>query len=194
MERETTPSQSEWLIMEVFWANDTPTMTAKEVIKRMQEKSDVGKIKFFYENTIGIILFSWWTEICKAHIWINWLYLCGIFVYAARLFYKKRKLKKLVAGMERRILEDTSIYVTKMPVTPSTIGLFRPKIVMPETMLKEYDRKELQTILLHEKTHIQLGHLLFYFLWDILRALLWLNPLLAIGTKFFREDMEEVCD
>lgn len=154
----------------------------------------VGKIKFFYENTIGIILFSWWTEICKIHIWINWLYLCGIFVYAARLFYKKRKLKKLVAGMERRILKDTSVYVTKMPVTPSTIGIFRPQIVMPEVMLKEYDRKELHTILLHEKTHIQLGHLLFYFLWDILRALLWLNPLLTIGTKFFREDMEEICD
>lgn len=153
-----------------------------------------GKIKFFYENTIGILLFSWWTEICKIHIWINWLYLCGIFVYAARLFYKKRKLKKLVAGMERRILEDTSVYVTKMPVTPSTIGIFRPQIVMPEVMLKEYDRKELQAILLHEKTHIQLGHLLFYFLWDILRALLWLNPLLTIGTKFFREDMEEICD
>lgn len=153
-----------------------------------------GKIKFFYENTIGIILFSWWTEICKIHIWMNWLYLCGIFVYAARLFYKKRKLKKLVAGMERRILKDTSVYVTKMPVTPSTIGIFRPQIVMPEVMLKEYDRKELQTILLHEKTHIQLGHLLFYFLWDILRALLWLNPLLTIGTKFFREDMEEICD
>lgn len=154
----------------------------------------VGKIKFFYENTIGIILFSWWTEICKIHIWINWLYLCGIFVYAVRLFYKKRKLKKLVAGMERRILEDTFVYVTKMPVTPSTIGIFRPQIVMPEVMLKEYDRKELHTILLHEKTHIQLGHLLFYFLWDILRVLLWLNPLLTIGTKFFREDMEEICD
>lgn len=153
-----------------------------------------GKIKFFYENTIGILLFSWWTEICKTCIWINWLYICGIFVYAARRFYKKRKLKKMVAGMERRILEDTSIYVTKMPVTPSAIGIFRPKIIMPEVMLKEYDRKELRTILLHEKTHIQLGHLLFYFLWDILRALLWLNPLLAIGTKFFREDMEEICD
>lgn len=42
MERETTPSQSEWLIMEVFWANDTPTMTAKEVIKKMQERSDMS--------------------------------------------------------------------------------------------------------------------------------------------------------
>ena len=41
MERETTPSQSEWLIMEVFWANET-SMTAKEVIKKMQEKSDMS--------------------------------------------------------------------------------------------------------------------------------------------------------
>lgn len=154
----------------------------------------VGKIKFFYENTIGVILFSWWTEMCKVHIWINWLYLCGIFVYASRLIYKKRKLKKLVAGMEKRNVEGTCIYVTKMPVTPSTIGVFRPKIVMPEVILKEYDGKEFQTILLHEKTHIRLGHLLFYFLWDILRVLLWLNPFLTIGTKYFREDMEEICD
>lgn len=62
----------------------------------------VGKIKFFYENRIGILLFSWWTEICKIHIWINWLYLCGVFAYAARLFYKKRKLRKLIAGMEQK--------------------------------------------------------------------------------------------
>ena len=31
MEKETTPSQSEWLIMEVFWAGDT-SLTAREVI------------------------------------------------------------------------------------------------------------------------------------------------------------------
>lgn len=154
----------------------------------------VGKIKFFYENTIGAILFSWWTEICKIHVWINWVYLCGVFVYAARLIYKKRKLKKLVAVMEKREACGTCIYVTKMPVTPSTIGIFRPKIIMPEVILKEYDQKDLQTILLHEKTHIQLGHLLFYFLWDILRVILWLNPFLTIGTRYFREDMEEICD
>lgn len=154
----------------------------------------VGKIKFFYEDTIGAILFSWWARICQIHVWINWVYLCGVFLYAARLFYKKRKLKKLVAGMEKREACGTCIYVTKMPVTPSTIGIFRPKIIMPEVILKEYDQKDLQTILLHEKTHIQLGHLLFYFLWDILRVILWLNPFLTIGTRYFREDMEEICD
>lgn len=154
----------------------------------------VGKMKFFYENTIGIMLFTWWTEICKNHIWINWLYLCGVFVYAALLLCRRRKLKKMVSNMEKRKIDDTFIYVARIPVTPSTIGIFRPRIVMPEVMLKKYDRKELQTILLHEKTHIQLGHLLFYFLWDVLRVLLWLNPLLTIGTKYFREDLEEICD
>ena len=42
MEKETTPSQSEWTIMEVFWANDTSTMTAKEVIRKIQERSDMS--------------------------------------------------------------------------------------------------------------------------------------------------------
>lgn len=154
----------------------------------------VGKMKFFYEDETGILLFSWWAEICKIHVWINWLYLGVAWIYAARLFHKKRKLRKLIAGMEKRKVEDTFVYVTKVPVTPSVIGVFRPKIVMPEIILKEYDRTGLQTILLHEKTHIRLGHLAFYFLWDVLRVLLWLNPLLTIGTSFFREDMEEICD
>ena len=41
MEKETTPSQSEWLVMEVLWASDT-SLTAKEVIKKMREKSDMS--------------------------------------------------------------------------------------------------------------------------------------------------------
>lgn len=41
MEKETTPSQSEWLVMEVFWASDT-SLTAKEVIQRMRERTDMS--------------------------------------------------------------------------------------------------------------------------------------------------------
>lgn len=154
----------------------------------------IGKMKFFYENRIGVKFFSWLTEMCMSHTWICWLYLCGVFLYAALLFCRRRKLKKMVAGMEKRKVDGTVIYVTKTPVTPSTVGIFTPKIIMPEIILKRYDYKEFQTILLHEKTHIRLGHLWFYLLWDILRALLWLNPFLAISTKYFREDMEEICD
>ena len=153
-----------------------------------------GKMKFFYENTVGVILFTWWTVLLTKHVWINWLYLCVAFIFGARLICGRRKLKKLVAGMEKRNLDGNTVYVAKMPVTPSAIGVLRPKIIMPALMWKEYDQKELQTILLHEKTHIRLGHLLFYFLWDMSRVLLWVNPLFTMSVKLLREDMEEICD
>ena len=154
----------------------------------------IGKMKFFYENIIGIKLFSWCIVLCMNNIWICHLYLCGISVYALLILRRKRRLKKIVAHMEKRRVGSDLIYVTDAPVTPSAIGVFRPRIVMSSTILKEYNKDEIQTILLHEKTHIRLGHLLFYFLWDIIRVLLWINPLLTKGMTLFREDMEEICD
>ena len=41
MEKEITPSQSEWLIMEVFWASET-SLTAKEVIKKVRDNTDMS--------------------------------------------------------------------------------------------------------------------------------------------------------
>ena len=125
----------------------------------------------------------WWKMITINHVWICQLYLCVALVYALLLFRRRRKLQKLVTGMEKRTVGETSVYVTDTPVTPATIGVFRPRVVMPEAILKEYTDKEIQTILLHEKTHIQLGHLLFYLLWDVVRVLLWLNPLLLGEDK-----------
>lgn len=42
MEKETTPSQSEWLVMEVFWSSDAPSLTAKEVIQKMKERTTMS--------------------------------------------------------------------------------------------------------------------------------------------------------
>ena len=42
MEKETTPRQSEWLVMEVFWSSDAPSLTAKEVIGKMKERTDMS--------------------------------------------------------------------------------------------------------------------------------------------------------
>jgi len=42
VEKETTPSQSEWLVMEVFWASDAPSLTAREVIKEMKERTNMS--------------------------------------------------------------------------------------------------------------------------------------------------------
>lgn len=39
---ETTPSESEWLIMEVLWASSIP-LTSQEVIRRVQDKKMSAK-------------------------------------------------------------------------------------------------------------------------------------------------------
>ena len=153
-----------------------------------------GKMKFFYENAAGSFVFSSWTGFLNRHRWLNWLYFGVMFLYAIWLLDKRRRLHRLAAGMERRQVDGASVFVTELPVTPYTIGVLCPKIILPQAILEQYSEKELRAILLHEKEHIRSGHLLFYFLWDILRVLLWINPLFAIGTKQFREDMEEICD
>lgn len=107
----------------------------------------MGRMKFFYENMIGKNLFSGFTKMCMNHIWICGLYLCGILVNAALLSYRRRTLKKIIAGMEKRKADGTVIYVTKTPVTSSAVGIFKPKIVMSEVIQKGYDRKEFQAVL-----------------------------------------------
>lgn len=42
MERETPLSQSEWLVLEVLWASDAPSLTAKKVIKKVRERTDMS--------------------------------------------------------------------------------------------------------------------------------------------------------
>ncbi|MDE7311894.1 MAG: M56 family metallopeptidase [Eubacterium sp.] len=153
-----------------------------------------GRMKFFYENSVGILLFTWWNGIFMNHVWLCWLYLCGVCISFLLFFQKRRRLKRLSACMEERVVEGTAVRVAQLPVTPFAAGILKPVIVLPQVILQKYSKTEIQTILLHEKLHIRLCHLVFYALWDILRALLWLNPLLIIGTKLFREDLEEICD
>ena len=60
-----------------------------------------------------------------------------------------------------RHMRRSAFCVTDMNVTPLTVGLFAPKIVIPKVMLESYSREELRSVIQHERTHIRLGHLWF---------------------------------
>ena len=153
-----------------------------------------GRMKFYYENKIGVLLFTWWNSIFTRHVWLCWLYLGGVWVSFFLLCQKRKKLKKLALCMDKTVVDGTVVRVARLPVTPFAAGILKPVIVMPKVILQTYSTAEIQTILLHEKMHIRLCHLLFYALWDIQRALLWINPLLFVSTRLYREDLEEACD
>lgn len=154
----------------------------------------LGKLKLFYENE-AVLRMTWRvTHGTMTCLWADRIYMAGIFVAAICIFGKRLHLRKSVAGMERVSLDNTVVSVTDMNVTPFTVGLFAPKIVIPKVMLESYSRDELKSVIQHERTHIRLGHLWFGLAWDILRCLLWVNPFLTIFQKKFRADLEDICD
>ncbi len=154
----------------------------------------LGKLKLFYENK-AVVNMTWrLTEATMSWIWADRIYMAGIFIAGVCIFGKRLRLRKSVAGMERISLDNIMVSVTDMNVTPFTVGLFVPKIVIPKVMPERYSREELKAVIQHERTHIRLGHLWFGLAWDILRCFLWVNPFLTVFQKYFRADMEDICD
>lgn len=153
-----------------------------------------GKMRIFDGGGAFGGFLSWPDRLCMTFSWICYLYLGGVFLSGFLMLSRRRKLRTLVRMMERKRVDGTEVYLTEMSVSPFTLGVFCPKIILPKVMALNYSVEEIRLILLHEKMHIRLGHLWFFLFYDILRALLWINPLFHFGAKFFREDMEELCD
>ena len=154
----------------------------------------LGRLKMFYEN--AAVLKATWRITAVTASWLlgDRIYMAGILVTAICIFGKRIRLQRTVSGMEKVMFENVRIYVTDMNITPFTVGLLKPKIVLPKVMADSYSKDELKSVIQHEQTHIRLGHLWFGFAWDMLRCLLWINPLLTVFQKHFRADMEDICD
>ncbi len=153
----------------------------------------VGRLKCFYEWPL--IPSGLWTYLCMAFPWTcGLLYLAGCLATLTYIYSKRRRVCRFVTGMRKDWLQGTEIYVCDSPVTPFTAGTFSPKLVLPAFMLAQYKNEDLEIIVLHEKTHIRLGHLLYYLIWDVLHILFWINPLFTVCIKYFKEDMEDICD
>ena len=154
----------------------------------------LGRLKMFYEN--AAVLKATWriTAVTASWLWGDRIYMAGILVTAICIFGKRIRLQRTVSGMEKVMFENVRIYVIDMNITPFTVGLLKPKIVLPKVMADSYSKDELKSVIQHEQTHIRLGHLWFGFAWDMLRCLLWINPLLTVFQKHFRADMEDICD
>jgi len=154
----------------------------------------VGKLELFYNNALMCRLFLWWHNCCIACPVISYGYMIGVIISGVFIFLQHRKLYRQVKKMKRGTIGGNKIYISEMPITPFTIGVFHSKVVVPKVVKDTFEAEELQAVLLHERIHIRLGHLWVYFLWDILRMLLWLNPLLTYCMGYLKEDMEDICD
>ena len=153
----------------------------------------MGKLTIYYKSRIFLPILLWQSW-CSGYWWVRYGYLSGIMAALILLVYRHRKLRRILRSLPTASIYGQRVLICDIPISPFSAGLLSPKIVIPMIARKQLGEQDLKTILLHERTHIRLGHLWYFFLWDLLCVLLWGNPFLRIVKSKLREDMEQICD
>ena len=118
-------------------------------------------------------------------VWAAGVLACATwFVHAHRSFLRR-------AG---RLTRRGGVYVSDADIGPASIGLLRPKIVVPHDFDRRYGPIEQSLIIAHEQTHIARRDAVANLAAAFFQCLFWFNPLVHLGVRRMRQDQELACD
>ncbi|MBB5208950.1 M56 family metallopeptidase [Chiayiivirga flava] len=146
-------------------------------------------------------------------VWLPWLvgaWAVGVAVHSLRLFGQWRGLRRLCAqssvvdpdwldtlarlrnrlGVKARVRLLHGVQVT----TPMLVGVLRPTILLPSSLLLQLPRAQVELILIHELAHLRRLDTWFNLLQTCLDTLLFFHPAVHWISRKVREDRELCCD
>jgi len=124
---------------------------------------------------------QFWTNL-GATVWL--IGLVGFILYGiiSYLFLRRK--------MQGAVLLHDNVYEASQIQTPFVLGVFAPKIYLPQGL----SASEREYIILHEQTHIKrFDHIIKFAAYFIL-CLHWFNPLAWVAFLLMCVDMEMACD
>ncbi len=77
---------------------------------------------------------------------------------------------------------------------PVTIGMLRPMVLLPETLIHAADQQQLRQLLLHECAHVLRRDCFTGLIQRFAEILYWPHPLIHVLNRQLAEAREEVCD
>lgn len=77
---------------------------------------------------------------------------------------------------------------------PCVVGIFPPRVVLPENFERRYTPAERRLILAHEYMHIARREPHVNLLVAVVRSVLWFHPLVHLAARYLRIDQELACD
>lgn len=130
--------------------------------------------------------------------------LSGIIFSNLRLWRSLRGLRfstdsallELFEDCRQRMLVRTTVglVVTDRVKSPLLFGFFRPRVLVPEDLVRQIPAEQLRYIFLHELAHLKRHDILVGWLLAFLQALHWFNPLIWWAFSRMRFDRELACD
>ena len=118
---------------------------------------------------------------------LSYIWLIGIILFLVHGLVSNRKLEK---NLEESTYLYGNIYENKNLQTAFIHGIIRPKIYIPNYL----EEKEREYIILHEETHLKRYDHIIKFLYYIILAIHWFNPLIWLAFILMARDMELSCD
>ncbi|SMF84618.1 bla regulator protein blaR1 [Paenibacillus uliginis N3/975] len=148
--------------------------------------------------------FSWFSVLSL--IWI-----VGVIILAVTTIYTTYRFLSRVKDdstvQDQTILRSLSQCKQQMGVTtpiplrmshrmtsPALMGIWRPQIWLPASILENLDEQELRHILLHELAHWKRRDIGVNSIISMLLIVNWFNPLLWYAASRMRQDQEMACD
>ncbi|MDO0823881.1 M56 family metallopeptidase [Desulfosporosinus nitroreducens] len=105
----------------------------------------------------------------------------------------------LLAGLEGvkeklNIKRDIPLTLTQAVRTPSLFGLFKPRLLLPVSLLNHFNSEQLKHVFVHELLHLRHRDIIVNCLVQVLLILHWFNPIIWYAFTKLREDQEIACD
>lgn len=89
---------------------------------------------------------------------------------------------------------EVGLVISPLQIEPAVWRVWRPTVVLPDSIAGHLDDAELEAILLHELVHIQRRDNLIGNLQLALCALLWFHPLVWFISRRLFDEREQACD
>jgi beta-lactamase regulating signal transducer with metallopeptidase domain len=92
------------------------------------------------------------------------------------------------------IRSPVRLKITSDTMSPAVCGLFRPVILLPQTLVDKLSAEQLRAVVLHELMHLRRGDVWVNFAQALLQIIYWWHPLVWLANARIRRVREEAVD
>jgi beta-lactamase regulating signal transducer with metallopeptidase domain len=95
-----------------------------------------------------------------------------------------------IVGMKFKV----QVKLTRNSMSPAVCGLFRPAILIPQSLVENFSDEQLRAVLLHELIHLRRRDVWLNFVQALLQIFYWWHPLVWLANARIRRVREEAVD
>ncbi|HVU27355.1 MAG TPA: M56 family metallopeptidase [Verrucomicrobiae bacterium] len=141
-----------------------------------------------------------------------WLLLISLFVSAALLLWllarwwqvarqaRRAEISEHLTILAKEVRQfagiklNPAVKLAANTMSPAVCGLFRPVILIPQSLAENFSDEQLRAVLLHELIHLRRRDVWVNFLQSLLQIVYWWQPLVWLANARIRRVREEAVD